>query len=130
MKKWASSQHQKKKSLCWIYNAAYNVGMIKLIQTTLFGFSLLLAGAVNAVDSASNNALENEASGPEIRIFADKGQMIEEYRSNGQLYMIKITPKKGRPYYLVDADGDGEMDVRKNDLSPNLKIPSWVIFSW
>ena len=30
----------------------------------------------------------------------------------------------------IDADGDGNFDTRRSDLSPNLKIPSWVIFSW
>lgn len=71
-----------------------------------------------------------QSVGPDIRILADKHQMIEEYRSHGKLYMIKIIPKKGRPYFLIDADGDGDLETRKNELSPNLLIPSWVIFSW
>ncbi len=66
----------------------------------------------------------------EIRIFSDDSTEIREYRSFGQVYMIKVTPKKGLPYYLVDADGDGDFDRRHNDLTPDLKIPSWVIFSW
>ena len=96
--------------------------MNKLLLTLIIGFSTLVT--TNAV------AEEDQTSGPDIRIMTDKHQTIEEYRSNGRLYMIKITPKKGRPYYLVDADGDGDMETRKNDLSPNLMIPSWVLFSW
>lgn len=70
------------------------------------------------------------APGAEIRIFSDDQTEIKEFRSHGQVYMIKITPKKGLPYYLVDADGDGDFDTRHNDLTPDLKIPSWVLFSW
>ena len=80
--------------------------------------------------SATLNAAEEKPAGEDIRIYSDKNNMIKEYRANGRVYMIQITPKKGRPYYLVDADGDGEFDTRRNDLSPNLKIPSWVLFSW
>ncbi|MCW8958360.1 MAG: DUF2782 domain-containing protein, partial [Gammaproteobacteria bacterium] len=47
----------------------------------------------------------------------------------GQLYMIKITPGKGRPYYLVDTDGDGSLETRRNDLdSP--EVIKWRIFTW
>ncbi|MDH3326925.1 MAG: DUF2782 domain-containing protein [Gammaproteobacteria bacterium] len=80
--------------------------------------------------SAPVIAEEDQTSGPDIRILSDKHSSIAEYRSNGRLYMIKVTPKKGPPYYLVDADGDGNMETRRNDLSPNLLIPSWVLFSW
>ena len=96
--------------------------MNKLLLTLVIGFSLVTTNIVSAE--------EDQTSGPDIRITTDKKQTIEEYRSNGRLYMIKITPKKGRPYYLVDADGDGDMETRRNDLSPNLMIPSWVLFSW
>lgn len=67
---------------------------------------------------------------PAITII-DRGEgKIEEYRANGKLYMIKVTPKKGRPYYLVDADGDGMLESHRNEMTPNLLIPSWVLFSW
>jgi len=91
--------------------------MNKFISRTLLFACVSLA-------STSNMASED------IRITEDKQATIEEYRSHGKLYMIKVHPKKGRPYYLVDADGDGNLDTRKNDLQPNLLIPSWVIFSW
>ena len=56
--------------------------------------------------------------------------VISEFRINGQLYMIRITPTKGVPYYLVDSDGDGQLETRWNDLAPNLLIPSWVLKRW
>jgi hypothetical protein len=67
---------------------------------------------------------------PEITITERGETTIEEYRINGQLYMIKIVPKKGVPYYLVDSNGDGLMSRRFNDLSPGFLIPSWVILRW
>lgn len=67
---------------------------------------------------------------PEITITQRGETAIEEYRINGQLYMIKIIPKKGVPYYLVDSNGDGMLSRRFNDLSPGFLIPSWVILRW
>lgn len=67
---------------------------------------------------------------PEVTIVeSDKGT-IEEYSINGRVYMIKITPSSGAPYYLLDNDGDGEMDVRQEAHPGNIAIPQWVLFSW
>ena len=96
---------------------------LSIALTIVIGLSLFAT-------TSTVTAEEDKTSGPDIRILADKHQTIEEFRSHGRLYMIKITPKKGIPYYLIDADGDGDMETRKNDLSPNLMIPSWVLFSW
>ena len=30
--------------------------------------------------------------------------------------MIKVNPARGTPYYLVDTDGDGNLETRFNDL--------------
>jgi len=79
---------------------------------------------------AETSNVDEKDLGPDVRILRDKTADIEEFRSNGKVYMIKVKPKKGRPYYLVDADGDGDFDTRRNDLQPNLLIPSWVLFSW
>lgn len=67
---------------------------------------------------------------PDITITERGETTVEEYRINGQLYMIKIIPKKGVPYYLVDSNGDGLLSRRMNDLSPGFLIPSWVILRW
>ena len=44
--------------------------------------------------------------------------------------MIKVIPKKGIPYFLVDSDGDGNFDVRRNELDEELLIPQWILFRW
>ncbi len=66
---------------------------------------------------------------PEVTILQRDGDTVEEYRMNGRLYMIKVTPPHGVPYYLIDQHGRGEM-VRYPDSSPTLSVPMWVIRSW
>ncbi len=67
---------------------------------------------------------------PDITIIQKKQETVTEYRLNGRLYMIKVTPKRGYPYYLVDADGDGRLETRRDALAPGFLVPAWVLFSW
>ena len=67
---------------------------------------------------------------PEITIVQKKGKTLEEYRIHGQLYMVKVTPVVGPPYYLIDSNGDGTMDVRMSSIYHDFVVPHWVIFSW
>lgn len=67
---------------------------------------------------------------PEVTIRRQDGGRIEEYRINGQLYMVKITPAKGPSYYLMDTNGDGELESRRGELDPKLLVPNWAIFRW
>jgi hypothetical protein len=67
---------------------------------------------------------------PDITITRRGKDTIEEYRINGKLYMIKVQPSIGPPYYMIDKDGDGNMDVRKSDVTREMAVPSWVLFSW
>jgi hypothetical protein len=66
---------------------------------------------------------------PQVTITRHRTATVEEYRLGGRLYMIKITPSKGRPYYLVDSDGDGSLETRRNALD-NPEVIKWRIFSW
>ena len=49
-------------------------------------------------------ALEGE---PQITIRKKGAETIQEYRINGELYMMKVTPAHGVPYYLHKEDQDG-----------------------
>ncbi len=64
---------------------------------------------------------------PQVTITRETEQTVEEYRANGKLYMIKITPKHGVPYYLVDDRGDGKF-ARQESLDTGLRVPRWVIY--
>lgn len=69
------------------------------------------------------------AGDPEVTITKEAAQSIEEYRVGGRLYMIKITPKHGKPYYLVDDRGDGKF-ARQETLDNGFRVPRWIIHSW
>ena len=66
---------------------------------------------------------------PQVTISKQTEQTVEEFRSNGKLYMIKITPKYGKPYYLIDDRGDGKF-ARQESLDSGLRVPQWVILKF
>jgi len=72
-----------------------------------------------AMDGTSDNE-------PEVTITKQTEQTVEEYRAGGKLYMIKIIPKVGKPYYLVDDRGDGKFS-RQESLDSGVRPPRWVI---
>jgi hypothetical protein len=44
---------------------------------------------------------------------------------------VKIVPDIGPAYYMIDSDGDGEMEeVRNSDLEKGLNVQQWQIYSW
>jgi len=74
--------------------------------------------------------VDGEVIEPDVKIIkrGEEGT-IYEYRINGQLYMVKIQPLKGPPYYMVDRDGDGEFDTRSTDPT-NISVPQWILMRW
>jgi len=66
---------------------------------------------------------------PQVTIYKRGTDTVEEYRLNGRVYMVKITPTTGKPYYLVDNIGNGKF-VRHDDYDTGLRPPSWVIFQF
>lgn len=59
-----------------------------------------------------------------------KNRMVEEYRVNNNLYMIKVTPSIGAPYYLVDEDGSGDMAWNRGGSQFEENVPRWALLSW
>jgi len=107
----------------------------------LLALGLLLAAPVKGQDSSGpptpiegpplpERVQSGEPLEPEVRIIRRERELVEEYRVNGRLYMIKVVPIAGPPYYLVDSDGDGRLESRFTELAPGMLIPSWVLFSW
>lgn len=66
---------------------------------------------------------------PEVTITHHGEDRYEEYRVHGHLYMIKVTPRVGRPYYLVARDKDGNFE-RRDDLGKDYTVPQWVLLRW
>ena len=65
---------------------------------------------------------------PQVTVVQRENETIEEFRVKGQLTMIKVTPRHGRPYYLV-ADSEGAF-WRRDSLDTGLRVPMWVLFSF
>ena len=88
---------------------------------------LILAGILLACPllGFAEESVNNE---PDVTIVQKGDKTIAEYRLNGFLYAVKVTPKKGKPYFLVRADGSDGNFIRAD--KPELRIPSWEIFSW
>lgn len=68
---------------------------------------------------------------PTVTITEREGERIEEYRQNGRVYMVKITPVRGPAYYYLDEDGDGELELRESDRKLNPVRPVyWKLKEW
>ena len=70
-------------------------------------------------------ASEENVPEPEVIITTRGEDKHEEYRLGGRLYMIKVTPRIGKPYYLIDNEGRGEF--LRSELQPSVKPPMWIL---
>lgn len=75
--------------------------------------------------------IQDEQVEPTVRIIEEEGRRIEEYRANGKIYMVKVTPDKGPPYYYIDHDGDGrlELDSKQQAMEPVAPV-YWKVAEW
>ena len=68
-----------------------------------------------------------EFRGPDVTLIASEERMVYEYRQSGQLRMIKVVPKLGKPYYLVPYDrtrGFGDLEQAKT------LVAEWVLWEF
>jgi hypothetical protein len=75
--------------------------------------------------------IEQEQIEPTVTIREEEGQRIEEYRLNGRVYMVKVTPEGGIPYYYIDNDGDGtlKLDPTRSAFDP-VRPVYWKVKEW
>ncbi len=97
----------------------------------------VVAGAASAQTPADKPAavdpkppvvepLDNDIE-PQVTIRQRDGATVEEYRVNGRLYKIRVTPTRGAPYILVDPTGEGSFVRQEGPGTPGLSVPQWVI---
>ncbi|MFA5984123.1 MAG: DUF2782 domain-containing protein [Methylococcaceae bacterium] len=67
---------------------------------------------------------------PDITIIRKEKETIQEYRVGGKLYKVKVIPDVGPPYYLIDTNGDGNLDVQRNDADRQGHINLWKLLEW
>ena len=119
--------------------------MGRVITTSLvFVFSLCIASSQKVGAQSPPPGLEpvpdpppipervhsGETLEPEVTITRRSRETVTEYRINGRLQAIKVEPENAPAYYLMDTDGDGTLDTRRNAYGPDVLIPMWLILSW
>jgi hypothetical protein len=60
----------------------------------------------------------------------DNGDLIEEYRHNGRVTMVRITPLRGPTYALMDTNGDGRLDEVDGESNGGIAPVYWTIYQW
>ena len=66
---------------------------------------------------------------PDVTIIQTDNERIYEYRVGATLYMVRVVPRVGAPYYYFDSNGDGELDYHETDPRRS-KVNMWEIFRW
>ena len=66
---------------------------------------------------------------PQVRIPVQRGDKVEPIRKGGQVIMLKVTPKNGPVYYLIDTTGNGGW-MRRDSLDGGVSVPMWPIKTW
>ena len=69
----------------------------------------------------------NESLEPQVTITRRGEDKVEEYRVSGKLYMLRVTPPHGVPYYMVDNTGEGTWVRQSGSLDSGVRVPMWVI---
>ena len=76
---------------------------------------------------AAHPALRANEDGPDVTIIAGEERTIYEYWQNGELRMVRIVPKWGRPYNLVPRDNTtGFGNLERADML----LPNWTIWEF
>ena len=88
-----------------------------------------VAGATSELGALDLRVHDSDLA-PAITLREEDNRTVQEYRVNGNLYMVKITPSIGAPYYLIDQDGSGDMGLHRGGSDLNIQIPQWALLSW
>jgi Protein of unknown function (DUF2782) len=80
-----------------------------------------------AVPPPPQNAVVDPELEPQVTIIRRDTETVEEVRVGGELRYVRVTPRLGRPYYLVPRAGRLQ---RFDTLDTGLSVPMWQLFSW
>jgi len=108
-----------------------------LVCAVFFGFGPQMLFAATPADAElleevqpppkiqEGEALDDE---PEITIRKKGKKTVHEYRMHGELYMMKIIPDHGVPYYLYREDQQSDWV----NVGPNapVAVPKWTLFNF
>lgn len=77
----------------------------------------------------SRDVVDDADLEPQVTIVRTDEQVSEEVRVRGELRYVRVTPRHGRPYFLI-PDANGATYIRRDSLDSTLKVPMWVLFSF
>lgn len=95
---------------------------LKLLACAL---AVALAGCASTGAMPGDPGFDVSAAERAVRTESN-GDVIEEYRMGGQIRMVKVTPFRGAPYYLMDRTGSGKLQPEGRDVSPVY----WELYRW
>ncbi len=99
---------------------------MRTVPILLLAVSLAMAGCASTGGQPDpNDPTANLSNAEVIERVQDNGDVIQEYRVNGQLKVVKVTPKRGPTYYLMDNSADGSPDETAKDGRVH-----WKLFDW
>jgi hypothetical protein len=62
---------------------------------------------------------------------ADNGDVVQEYRQGGVVYMVRVQPKGGGPgYTLMDSNGDGRLDKDDAEDAGGVSPVYFTLYEW
>jgi hypothetical protein len=72
----------------------------------------------------------SEEVAPTVTIRTEgNGDRVEEYREGNKVYMVRVVPVRGKPYYLYDDDRNGRLD--RSDADRHTIAPVyWTVYEW
>jgi len=98
-----------------------------MISSTSFSEETQILDEITPLPSSFDSDYTNE---PEITITKDGASTIEEYRVNGQLYMLKVTPDGNFPPYYLYKQSIGGIWNRVDGIEEPLIVPQWVVLEF
>lgn len=91
--------------------------------------ALPLGGLASQVAGLDLSLHESDLA-PDVTLREHENRTVQEYRINGRLYKVRITPSVGAPYYLVDQDGSGDLSWNSGAGPAVTQVPQWVLMRW
>jgi len=78
----------------------------------------------------STTPLPDDPDEPSVTIRQAPEGKVEEFRSkDGHIYAIRVTPKVGKPYLLVDPDGKGTA-TKADEIGSGVRPAQWTILEF
>lgn len=90
----------------------------------------LAIGAAALAPASAVAELPAEVLEPQVTIEEFANRSEEAYWYNQRKVAVKVTPRHGASYYLVDPDADGRFEMRRGGADIDVKPSMWKLSEW